>query len=245
MRSLNGNNNELRIYVDENNNIIGSNLLFRVSKMKYLEDLRDGKLYINKLSFFRKYEKEGIGDKEEGLLVYCETATMSVNGREYFDIKDLRAYTADDNPVFCFGSVTVKEVSPGIYNCVIDKRVFEEFIEKSDEEYGIMFIFEDAFVELLERRMEELKLMWFWERVIYVEQRPTIKEDEWYKAAFYKRKRFAHQNEMRLLLDTIVDDHYELKIDGLEECSEIISIPKDRNNEEDLKLTFRLNKSKK
>lgn len=245
MRSLNGNNKELRIYVDKNNNIIGSNLLFRVSKMKYLEDLRDGKLYINKLSFFRKYEKEGIGDKEEGLLLYRETAAMSVDEQEDFDIKGLRVYVADNNPVFCFGSVTVKEVSPGIYNCVIDKRVFEDFIEKSDEKYGIMFVFEDAFIELLERRMEELNFGWHWERVIYVDQRPTIKEDEWYKVAFYKRKRFAHQNEMRLLLDMTVDDHYELKIDSLEECSKIFSIPKDRNNAEDLKLTIRLNKSKK
>lgn len=242
MMNLKEGNNEFRIFVDENNIITGTNLLFRVSKMKYLKDLQDGKFYINKLSFFRKYEKEGIGDKEEGLLVYCKTATMSVNGMKFADIKDLRAYTADDNPVFCFGSVPIKEVSPGNYEYVFDKKIFTDFIEEPDEEYGIMFVFEDALVNLLERRMKELNLAWCWARVTYVDQRPIIKPDEWYKVAFYKRKHFAHQNEVRLFLFTTVEDHYDLVIDSLVEHSKIFPIT---NDSTDLKIEFKLNNAGK
>lgn len=214
----------MNMYFDKNGKMLESNILLKISELQYLEQLQKGKLYMNKLSKFRKYEQEGLGDHEEGMILSSSEGIVTVAGVEIADVKNVSLFAHSNTPIFCITSVPLKEIEKGHFQFVPDKRIFQDFAFEAGKEYGAIIIQRDAFIHKLKNKMDTLPYGWYWDQVIYSEERKIPSKDEMYKIAYQKRLKFAHQHEWRLMLFTDVDDHYELEIGDLTQCSRIFPI---------------------
>lgn len=229
----------MQIYFDkESNKLVSSNLLLKISKIEYLQELQNGKLYMNMLSSFRRYEQQGMGDNEEGLFAQYNEGALLIDGVEFANVKNIKAYAFDKNPIFCIMEIPLIEIQPGHYECIVKQQLFKDFMLDSNIKYGALLICKDIFAHLLKQKMNELSIGWYWDKVTYDDSPPKFSKKELYKVAFHKREKFAHQHEWRLMLFDEVDDHYELNIGSLKCCSQIF--PLDFNNT-DMKITVLLN----
>lgn len=223
------------LYFDDKGNIADSNLLFKIGKLKHLEELQNGSLYMNKLSSFRKYETEGMGDKEEGLFTRFTEGILYVNGIEIGEVKNGETFLFDNAPVFCLASVPLQKVGEKNYEYVISREMLEDFMQDDGEEYGILLIRKDFFVEKIKNVLDESGDAWYWDKVNYSDERPSFPKNESYKIAFQKRMKFSHQNEWRLVLYIDIDDFYRLEIGSLEGGSFLKPI---KSIDDDIKIEY-------
>ena len=105
----------MTIYINENGDITESNMLFKLSKMAYLKNLQQGKLFMNKLNFYKNCETEGMGDEEEGLIGKISSGVLLVDEAEIGEVKNCSFYAYDDSPVFCLASVPMSKISDNKY----------------------------------------------------------------------------------------------------------------------------------
>lgn len=230
------------LYFDDKDNIADSNLLFKIGKMEHLRELKNGSLYINKLSSFRKYESEGLGDKAEGLFTRFTEGTLYVNGIKVGEVKNGATFLFDNSPVFCIASVPLKKVNDNGYEYVISKEMLKDFMLDDSEEYGILLIRKDFFVEKIKEVLDVSEYSWYWDKVNYSDERVLFPKEEAYKVAFQKRMKFSHQNECRLVLYFDVDDFYRLEIGSLEGGSFLKSI---KSVDDDIKIECFIKETRK
>ena len=179
----------MRMFCDETGNIVESNILIKISKMKYLEEIRCGKLYMKTLEFHRKNEKEVAGDEEEGMLMHFPEAILKIDGIEVGYAKDCKMYILGDRPVFWCLNVELERVSNNNFVCVIDKQLLADFVG-DDEEYGFIVINKEIFRERVSKALEKLDLMGWMHKVTYSNKIEKPSKEEMYKVAFRKRSRF-------------------------------------------------------
>lgn len=230
----------MRMYFDENDNLADSNLLLKISKIKHLKTLQQGVLYMNTLGSFRKYESEGMGDKEEGLLCKGSDFIVSINGSEISDVKNTAIYCYDKIPIFCIVSVPLTKVNDKEYEYVIDNQILKDFMLDPNEEYGVFLIGKDVFAHKIREKLNTTEYAWCLDKVEYTDDVSVPPKDKRYKIAFRKRTKFSHQSEWRLAIFTNVEGHYELDIGTLEDCSSIVPI-KDINT--DMRIGVKLNET--
>jgi len=213
----------MRMFCDETGNIVESNILVKISKIKYLEEIRSGKLYMKTLEFHRKNEKEGVGDDEEGMLMHFPKATLKIDGIEVGYAKDCKMYILGDRPVFCCLNVELERVSNNNFVCVIDKQLLADFVG-NDEEYGFIVINKGIFRERVSKALEKLNLMGWMHKVTYSDKIEKPSKEEIFRVAFRKRSRFEYQHEYRLVIDEPVVDHFVLDVGDLSDISKILTI---------------------
>lgn len=214
----------MKMIFDMNNNLLDSGMLLKISKLEYLEDLRRGKIYMNKLETFRKIEQEGQGDNEEGLIGHFPEGTMSIGDTVIADVKNISFYAFNKNPIFCITAVPLIKTASNEYSYKVDRQIFRDFIFNPTSKYGAMIIDKHAFAEAFQTELSKKNIECCWDEVTYSDKRPKLKKDELYRVAYHKRLRFSHQHEWRLMLFTEVEDHYELNIGDISNHSEIIPI---------------------
>ena len=113
--------NMVEMFTDDSGNILESNILLKVTKREYAEDIRAGKLYMNKLSYFRKLEQEGIGDEEEGLIDTAEKGIITCKGQPVIEVRNIRTFF--NCPVFCTLSVPLKRQEDGRVKYVVPSKL--------------------------------------------------------------------------------------------------------------------------
>ena len=214
----------MKMFFDTDGNLTDSGILLKISKLEYLEDLRRGKLYMNRLDTFRKFEQEGLGDKEEGLVGHFPKGTMSISDTVIADVKNISLYAFNKNPIFCITSIPLMKTASNKYSYKVDSQIFRDFMFDPAAKYGAIAIDKHAFEELFQKELTRKDFGWYWNKVTYSDERPTLQKDDLYQVAFHKRMKFSHQHEWRLMLGAEVNDHYELNIGDLSNYSKIFPI---------------------
>lgn len=198
---------------DEQGNIIESNLLAKVTKRKYAEDILAGKLYMNPLSFFRKIEKDGIGDDQEGLIAAGSSGFIKYKGEIIAELTNIRTYL--DFPVFCTLSVQFVRHEGNHYKFIFPQKLLEEFMYDATEEYVLLIIERSEFQKRVDRALSHLELQGYWGNVVYTDEKKVFPLDQMYRVAFRKQTTFSYQHECRLVVDSHVDDHFDLNIGNI------------------------------
>lgn len=198
-------------------NIMKSNLLAKVTKLKYAEDIRAGKLYMNPLSFFRKLEMDGIGDDQEGLLASGSSGLIKYKGEIIGEMTNIRSYL--DFPVFCTLSVQFIRIADNHYKFIFPQKLLNEFMYDVAEEYVLLLIERSEFQRRVDKALSHLELQGYLGNVVYTDDKIVFPVDEMYKVAFRKRHLFSYQNECRLVVNSHVEDHFELNIGDIKDIS--------------------------
>lgn len=209
--------NIIPIAFDAQGNITESNLLAKVTKLKYAEDIRAGKLYMNPLSFFRKLEMDGSGDKQEGLLASGSSGFIKYKGEIVAEITNIRTYL--DFPVFCTLSVQFVRNENNHYKFIFPQRLLKEFMCDAAEEYVLLIIERSEFQKRVEKALSNLHLQGYWGNVTYTDEKKIFPVDQMYRVAFRKQPAFSYQQECRLVIDNHVKDHFELNIGDIKDIS--------------------------
>ena len=213
----------MKMGFDESGNIVHSNLLLKVQKMKFLEEIQCGKLYMKPLYFHRINEREGAGDPTEGILADFDDALLEIDGITIADVKNCKLYVLGDRPIFCCFSVEFERISEREYTCTVDKKLLAEFTDDTDD-YGIIIIKRDSLRQRISEALEAQSLSGFFDDVDYTDEKQLYNGDDLYKTAFRKRTKFKHQHECRLLVNKSIEDHFILDVGDLRDISMIIPI---------------------
>ena len=216
----------MNVQIDQNGNVVESNILIKIQKIEYLKQIQNGVLYMKNLDFFRKLESKGIGDSKEGFITEFKSGQLLANGVVIADIFKANISAFTKCPVFCFMSIKLETVETGNYRYTIPKKFIEEFAWDEKSEYGIILVDKEKFEEKVDAVLKELNLSAYYGYVDYIDDFTMPKKEELYKVAFRKRKTYEEQNEYRLMLNVEVDDNYILEIGDISDFSKILPITK-------------------
>ena len=213
---------------NDSEEILYSNFLAKVTKTKYAEDICSGKLYMNKLSYFRKLELAGVGDDREGFLCEGTSGYIMFNGEIIGECSNLMAFL--DFPIFCTMAVSFTKTGYNRGKFVVSKKLLEEFMHDENEHYVLMIINGEEFRKRVRDALAKARLNGFWGYVEYTNSKKLPSNDKMYQIAFRKRTDYSYQQEWRFVIDTHVDDHFEFDIGDISDISWIIPI-EDSNKE--------------
>ena len=125
--------NTVEMITDDNGNVLESNLLIKVTKRNYAEDIQAGRLYMKSLRYFRELEQQGVGDEEEGLINTAPKGEIFWNGQKIGDVRNIRTYY--DCPVFCTATVSLKKQKNGSIKYTIPLKLLREFMLDKTADY--------------------------------------------------------------------------------------------------------------
>lgn len=217
---------KIKMFCNEENKTAEIDMIFKIQKKEWLEDIAMGKLYMKPLNYFRKLE-EGIGDPEEGLLFNMNASDqleVSVGGIKIEGVIGAKAYVCDTCPIFCCASFTLKRINNTHYQGIIKKQFLKDFMLEKNASYGIICIPRKFFENKVSEALSKISLNGYFKNVKYSDEREFFKQGEEYKAAFRKRTKFSYQNECRLLVNTNVQDDFILNIGDIREQCKIIDL---------------------
>ena len=212
----------ISVGMDDKGNLIKSNILLKVTKKEYADDIRAGKLYMKSLSYFRSLEQKGVGDDSEGFVASGEEAQIVYEGQVLGHAKNWKLHI--NCFVFCTLSVEFEENENGQNEFIVPSNFMEEFMFDGNSEYVMLMINRAAFIKRVERAMTKTELGWCFGNVEYTDDTSAISPEEWYRSALRKRKEFAHQHECRLIVEAAGEDYYVLNIGDISDITEMIPL---------------------
>ncbi|MGX8791725.1 hypothetical protein ACW0TQ_08090 [Oceanobacillus sp. M60] len=212
-------------------------LFVKFTSKKYVNDLENGKLFMNNIGYFidleKEYKKKGVGDKREAAYVSLpdkiyiqdpETKKILMKSTNAEII--LRHERSKEVPIFCFTKFNSEdfvlfEEQEDYLSFKIDigedKKKFLEFGDTA-------IILPDKFTDLLISEAEKKDTV---ARVAPVEYKTFIDKDKSSSDLFQKAKiqmyywkhvDFSHQREMRFVLPaTFVENNYIFQMDNLKD----------------------------
>lgn len=222
---------DISIGMEDKGNIIESNILIKVTKKEYADDIRAGRLYMKPLGYFRALEQMGVGDDREGFVASGVEAQIVYEGQILGYAKNWQLHV--DCFVFCTLSVDFEMVENGGNEFTISSKFLEEFMFDGNSEYVMVVINRAEFIKRIEQAMSPMELGWCFGNVEYTDDTSAIVPEEWYRAALRKRKEFAHQHECRLIVGVTGDNHFLLNIGDISDITEMIPL---ENYKGDIKI---------
>jgi hypothetical protein len=207
---------------------------FKFGSKDNLNDLRNGHLYMKNLGYYVNEELQtgirGRGDKYEALMFYSdivkaydpETHVLLFTGKaEVRNNKDTK------KPVFCMMAKNIFQ-NPISLNfpqlttkVIFDLKLLDDFSEKGANTYMIIFTDLPEFFRRVEEAIKPQNIRLFRDFVKYRDTNALWKTENGieYNDVFCKRECFRHQEEYRILLDTIVDDHFDINIGDISDIT--------------------------
>lgn len=175
----------------------------------------------------QNFPGKGVGDSEEGVMTKFENAKMLINGQVVGTSVNGTISSNTSNPIFC-SSLVAFELDGN--NRVVyhpDKRMISDFTDGNEKKYGVLLIQFKDFFQKIEKRCKELNISWLGRSVIYTDdslKRFGYENGYYIPPAFYKRKKYEYQKEVRVLLYEDVSDYYILDIGDISEISRLFSL---------------------
>ena len=148
----------MKMFYDEEGNLVESNMLLKVSEMKYLEQIKNGHLYMKNLDFHRNNEQEDAGDKDEGLLCRFKEGKLGINGVAFADVKNARLNLDGKYPIFCTCSVKFDKIADNRYIGIISKRLLDVFSKDKINCGVIVILARDIFEQRIYEALSKLGL---------------------------------------------------------------------------------------
>lgn len=201
-------------------------ILFKVfSREDYKEGFLDGRLYMNTIDYFRKYEEKlegNISDKHEALTGWLRPhdviITLEVNGEEYtLNQEDLAAPTTisllkhDHANVYCMTQLHSHDIDMSCVKGEEEERLLREYFTLPEEsenlgEYLVIIQNPTEFLERVKRAVHKLvekdEVYAYHARQVtyYNENDTSLTLNNDMDAPFYKQSKYSHQSEFRLCL---------------------------------------------
>lgn len=214
-----------------------ANLYVKFTSKKYVNDLENGKLFMNNIRYFidleEKYKIKGVGDRREASYisfpdqVYIEDPEtkkiiLKSTNAEFI----LRHEKSKEVPIFCFTKFNSEDFV--LYSESEDKVSFKIDIGEDKKKFmdfgDTAVILPENFTDLLIQEATKKDTI---ARVSPVEYKSFIDKDKgsselFQKASidlyYWKHDDFSHQREMRFVLPTtFVKNNYVFKMDNLKE----------------------------
>lgn len=209
-------------------------LLVKVGKLVHLEELRKGKMFMRPLSFHRENEKKhpssGVGDADEGLMMRVTKdmdLQLFVDGVAIEGVSMVQTFTNCSNPVFCCATANYELTEDQKVRVHFKNEYLSDFCLDNSVEYGFLLINQEVFLHRVALACKRQGIRFAAREVIYTDtQEPRLQEvdGQLVSPAFFKRTRFSHQNEFRLLFSNHVTDSFILDIGSIEDISEICQL---------------------
>lgn len=216
-------------------------VLIKILKKEYVDDLLDGKLYMNNLKYYVDLEKStgrrGIGDVREASLANIQKHELFVQydggdrikldpgpapGIIYDEEALYHPVFCSIGKVFCFGYIGNNRYTGKIF---LGREEMEDFIGNSDGEYKAVIIFNC--IEFLER-IHSKKLPVKSGLIAYRDMRfPRVVDGNWYlDDTFTKDIWFSKQSEYRIELCQRSEVPYIMDIGDIRDCSIVVDCEK-------------------
>lgn len=216
-------------------------------KVEYLEDIRQGSLYMNNINYFVELGKNsneaGVGDRYEAAYLLGETdVSFFDNEKDDFKVDmvgedtHLRSAGVLYRPLFCLYAVTVDmlkavAIEGDKVRCVLTYTHDElESLKKAFGEY-VLFIMAQPFYNNVKKSFGEKQYAAKGKMAVY--QDYSIQNEKRFKdhvennpdLFFYKDKAFAFQKEYRLVITNKHEEHaIKEQIGSLEKDSAIFDV---------------------
>lgn len=206
---------------------------FKFGQRKFLEELQEGHLYAKN---YDKYAKEeiitgkGRGDKDEGLL-------FSSNKVEAYDlVTNELIFVARAKallpikPIFC---MTVKDINqhpvslnyPELITSVsFDDRLICDFSTNGQKPSVLIIIDLPEFIKRIKYALEIRNITFEYGLIKYRDTTALYKTNNGIEpnGPFYKNEYFCYQDEFRILINTYVEDHFDLDIGNISDITKLI-----------------------
>jgi len=210
---------------------------FKFGRKDRLMELRDGHVYMKNLDFFIQEElktgNKGRGDKDEALMFFSNDV-KAYDPHTHVLVFTAKAQVRDSNdrfkPVFCMmlKDLYRNPISLDYPNLVtrisFDMKLLEDF--STDDKKPFVMVITDVgeFINRIKKALEPSRLEIRQGFVSYRDTNALWKTENGieFNDAFCKKEIFKHQEEYRLLIDTKVEDHFDLNIGSLSDITEII-----------------------
>lgn len=217
--------------------------LFKIVKKEFLQDLVQGKLFMNNLQFFvdleKKTGKQGVGDIREGSLLKISKHKLFIqyDGGERKEVEIgpppgiIYDETALEHPVFCMvGKIFIQEkVGDGEYACTIslDRDLLNDFTEGNDKDYSVVLIFN--VIDFLDRLEKAIKRAGLSGKSGFINYRnlslPKIVDGELIlDDTFTKDNRFKKQSEYRIELFKQSEEPFVLEIGDISDIAVVLEV---------------------
>lgn len=217
------------------------------NNIQYLEQIREGSLYMNNFKYYIELEKKsgnaGMGDKLE-VSYPMGISDISISNEETDELivkvtaqsVDYRNTNALHKPLFCLYAVTadmlqVVEVNDDRVKCIL--KFTDKELESMKKAFGehVLFIMAQPFLNKVKKAFKEKQYEVRGKLAIYADY--SIHDEERFKnhiegnsnLFFYKEKAFAHQKEYRIvILNKDIKEGSKEQIESLEADSAIFDI---------------------
>lgn len=212
--------------MEERRIITSGNPLIKFQDKEKIEYFRNGTIYMKSLEYYRKKEVETgndtVGDLFEGMIHVCDGYIFipELNVRHKLT-NELLQTSFSTSFVFCLLGIT-----PGITSFSFSDEQKDKISEFGDT--ALIITDRDEFLRRVTSAVFEKGLMGSHGFVTYGDEK-TDCATYWYSllkngmsyAAYWKRKKYAYQQEYRLLIDNPPTDEefYELTIGSIEDIS--------------------------
>lgn len=213
-----------------------------VNKKEYAEDIVNGKLFMNKVAYYRELEeksqKKGQGDKEElknkihgfdGILTSQDKSmSIPIKGNINFEFNEDK-----DTPIFCLMGIKIDDLEISGYNDASVKLIFKydkEKIENLKNDFGkyAVIINPIKLEENISKSLKEANKNWIFGEVRYrgINDFDRIQSFSKQDATrfLYKDKYFKYQKEYRLAIDEIIEDTKIIEIGQLKDSTIIMEV---------------------
>lgn len=208
-------------------------ILIKISKREYLEDIIKGKIYFNKAEYYRKIEIDSSTDSREGK-IRIDISQPILNDNPLFDLIakcspeefNLSIKSSQKTPIFCC-SILENDmiVSKGAGKFDLSKEYTNEM-----KKWGncILVFSLDEFCSKMLKKCTELNINPVIAKIKYDQEENMLSYSKFvqlmkinkYEAFFHKRNAYKNQHEFRVVLggkDIITNsNHFTLDIGKLE-----------------------------
>lgn len=208
-------------------------LLIKVSKKEYLEDIINGRIYFNHAEYFRGFETDNSKDSKEGKV----TIDMNSHLDENHDIisfihllnpeeVNISYFSSAKTPIFCCSLLEnhmLIQSGPSTFD------LSNDYIQEMSQWGNSLLVFSlDEFCSKIYKKCQSMGITPYMNKVRYNQDEiklsfsdfKTMMKQRKFEPFFHKSKRFINQNEFRVVLDLngqqSDSNHFILEIERLE-----------------------------
>lgn len=227
---------------------------FKFGRKDRLDKLRDGHVYMKNLEYFIQEElKTGIkgrGDKAEALM-FSSNNVKAYDPHNHSLVFTGKAQVRNPNdrfkPVFC---MMLKDLYQNpislnypdlITNLSFDLKLIEDFSSDGQKPFVMIITEVGEFINRIKLALKPKELHLHQDFVKYRDTNALWKTDSGieFNDAFCKNECFKHQEEFRLLIDTRVEDHFEINIGSITDITEIVEAENIIRNGIEINITIK------
>ena len=208
-------------------------ILIKVSKREYLEDIVNGRIYFSHAEHFRKIETDNSKDSREGKVAIDTSYPVDLNDEvlnllHLLDPEELNMsyISSAKTPIFCCSLLESHMLVPKGENAY---DLSNEYLQEMSCWGSSVLVFSlDEFCRKIYQKCNSMGIIPLMDKVKYDQDNKKLSFSDFkkmmitnkYDPFFHKTKRFINQNEFRVVLggNNIVtsSDHFILEIGRLE-----------------------------